>query len=105
MLSFIVAQRTRELGLRMALGASRSNVLQLVLRRGLMLACAGVAVGALSSIFATRLIVGALFKVAPLDPFVFASVTLVLVFVSAAAALVPALRAANLDPMRTLREQ
>ena len=104
-LSYIVAERTRELGLRMALGASRSNVLRLVLRCGLTLACIGIGIGALTSIFATRLITDSLFKVAPLDRSVFLTVTLVLIFVSLTAALAPALRAANVDPMRTLRDQ
>jgi ABC-type antimicrobial peptide transport system permease subunit len=104
-LSYIVAERTRELGLRMALGASRSDVLQLVLRRGLTLACVGIGVGAFASFFVTRIITDTLFRVAPLDRSVFLIVTLVLMVVSMTAALVPALRAANVNPMRTLREQ
>ena len=104
-LSYIVAERTRELGLRMALGASRSNVLRLVLRRGLILACVGIALGAMASIFAANLIQDVLYKVKPLDGSVFLTVTAVLLFVSTVAALLPALRAANVDPMRTLRDQ
>jgi len=104
-LSYIVAERTRELGLRMALGASRSNVLQLVLRRGLVLACVGIALGALASIFAAHLIRDVLYEVKPLDGSVFLSVTAVLMAVSTVAALIPALRAASVDPMRTLRDQ
>lgn len=104
-LSYIVVQRTRELGLRMALGASRSNILRLVLLRGLMLASIGIGIGALASIFATRLITNMLFRVAPLDRPVFLTVTLVLILVSMIAALAPALRAVTVDPMRTLREQ
>jgi ABC-type antimicrobial peptide transport system permease subunit len=104
-LSYIVAERTRELGLRMALGASRSDILRLVLRRGLILSCLGIGVGGLASIFATKLIADTLFKVEPLDRSVFLTVTIVLIFVSTMAALVPALRAAHVDPMRTLREQ
>jgi putative ABC transport system permease protein len=104
-LSYIVAERLRELGLRMALGASRTDILQLVLRRALILACLGIGVGALASIFATRFIAVALFKVEPLDRLVFLIVTLVLLSVSMMAGLAPALRAANVDPMRTLREQ
>jgi predicted permease len=105
LLSYIVAERTRELGLRMALGASQSDVLQLVLRRGLTLACVGIGVGAFASFFVTRIITFTLFRVAPLDHSVFLIVTLVLMVVSMTAALVPALRAANVNPMRTLREQ
>jgi putative ABC transport system permease protein len=104
-LSYIVAERMRELGLRMALGASRSDILRLVLQRALMLASLGIVMGAVASIFATRLIADILFRVAPLDWPVFLTVTLVLMLVSMIAAVVPALRAANLDPMRTLREQ
>ncbi|HEY6370383.1 MAG TPA: ABC transporter permease [Candidatus Sulfotelmatobacter sp.] len=104
-LSYVVSERTRELGLRIALGASRSEILGLVLRRALTLASLGIGIGVLASIFASGLITGTLFKVAPLDRAVFAIVTLGLLFVSIIAALAPALRAANLDPMRTLREQ
>ncbi len=82
-LSCIVAERTRELGLRMALGASRSRVLRLVLRRGLTLAGLGIGSGALISVFSTRLMMGTLFKVAPLDRSVYAIVTLSLILVSA----------------------
>ncbi len=104
-LSYVVSERTRELGLRIALGASRSEILGLVLRRALILASLGIGIGMLTSIFATRLITDTLFKVVPLDRSVFLTVTLVLIFVSMLAALAPALRAANVDPMRTLREQ
>jgi len=104
-LSYIVAERIRELGLRMALGASRSDILRLVLQRALTLACLGIAAGSLCSYFAGRLITDILFNVAPLDRSVFLTVTLVLMFVSLMAALAPALRAANVDPVQTLREQ
>jgi putative ABC transport system permease protein len=104
-LSYIVAERIRELGLRMALGASRSNILQLVLRRGLILAFIGTVLGALASVFVGNLIRDVLYEVKPLDGSVFLIVTAVLLLVSALAALIPAFRAANVDPMRTLREQ
>jgi len=104
-LSYIVAERIRELGLRMALGASRFHILQLVLRRGLVLACIGTALGALASLFAANLIQDVLYEVKPLDGSVFLIVAAVLLFVSTVAALIPALRAANVDPMRTLRAQ
>jgi putative ABC transport system permease protein len=104
-LSYIVAERTRELGLRIALGASRSAILQLVLRRASILACLGIGSGALGSIFAARVIADSLFRVEPLDRSVFLTATLALTFVSLIAALAPALRAARVDPMRTLREQ
>ena len=104
-LSYIVAERIRELGLRMALGASRSNILQLVLRRGLILALIGTVVGGLASVFVGNWIQDVLYEVKPLDGSVFLIVTAVLLMVSALAALIPALRAASVDPMRTLREQ
>jgi len=103
-LSYVVAERIRELGLRMALGASRSDILRLVMRRALLLACLGTVIGAATSLFATRLVTDILFRVAPLDRPVFAVVAMLLILVSMAAALAPALRAANVDPMRTLRE-
>ena len=104
-LSYIVAERKRELGLRMALGASRSHVLQLVLRRGLVLACVGTTLGALASVFAATLIQDVLYEVKPLDGSVFLTVAAVLLFVSTVAALIPAFRAARVDPMQTLRDQ
>jgi ABC-type antimicrobial peptide transport system permease subunit len=104
-LSYVVSQRVRELGLRMAFGASRSHILRIVLRRALILACLGTGVGAIASVFASRLIRDTLFQVAPLDRSVFLGVTFLLIFVSMIAALAPALRAASVDPMRTLREQ
>jgi putative ABC transport system permease protein len=104
-LSFVVADRTHELGLRMALGADRSDILRLVLQRGMALACVGIGVGLLISLFATELVSAMLFNIGRLDRTVFLAVTLTLLAVTIAAALVPALRAAHLDPMRTLREQ
>ena len=104
-LSYIVSERTRELGLRIALGASRFDILGLVLWRAAILACLGIGIGVVASIFGSRLIADTLFRVAPLDRSVFLVVTLVLTLVSLIAALVPALRAANVDPMQTLREQ
>jgi putative ABC transport system permease protein len=104
-LSYVVSERIRELGLRMALGASRSDILGLVLLRALLLACLGIGIGAGASIFTTRLISDTLFNVVPLDQSVFLTVTVVLGVVSIVAAIAPALRAANVDPMRALREQ
>ncbi len=104
-LSYIVSERVRELGLRMALGASRSDVLAIVLRRALLLACLGIGAGALASTFATKLVGEFLFQVTPLDRSGFLLVTLVLALGSRIAARGPALRAANIDPMRTLRDE
>jgi predicted permease len=104
-LSYVVSERTRELGLRIALGASRSDILGLVLRRALILAALGIGIGASVSIFAARVITDTLFNVKPLDQSVFLTVTLVLASVSLIAALAPAMRAARVDPIRTLRDQ
>jgi len=103
-LSFVVADRTHELGLRMALGADRTDILRLVLEHGLLLASTGIGLGILASLLATRFIADLLFNVARLSWVVFAAVTLTLFLVSMVAALVPAMRAAHLDPMRTLRD-
>jgi putative ABC transport system permease protein len=104
-LSYAVVERTRELGLRMALGASRSDLLRFVLRRGLSLALAGIAGGCLMSFYASRLVTELLFKVEPLDAAVFSTVTLALILVSVVSTLVPALRAASIEPIRCLRRE
>ncbi len=104
-LSYMVAQRTPELGLRIALGAPRGNVLRLMLYRGLRLAGIGLALGLLLSVGLTRFMTGLLFGVKPLDGGTFASTTLILLAVSLLASLVPAWRAALLDPNDTLRRQ
>lgn len=103
-LSYIVAERMRELGLRIAVGASRSDILAMVLQRALVLSCIGIVTGAVVSVLGAKLLTHALFQVTPLDRSVFLAVTVALVLVSIASALAPAVRAANVDPMRTLRE-
>jgi len=104
-LSYMVAQRTLEIGLRLALGAQRDRVLGLILRRGLTLALTGLAIGLVASMLLTRFLQDMLFGVQRFDPMTFAGVSLVLLLVSLIASSVPAMRAARLDPMRTLREQ
>ncbi len=104
-LSYIVAERSRELGLRMALGASRSGILQLVVSRAFTLSAFGIVGGILTSIVAARLVASSLFQVEPLDRSVFLIASVTMMLVSMIAAIVPALRAANIDPMRSLREQ
>jgi putative ABC transport system permease protein len=98
-----VAQRTREFGIRLALGADPRRVLRLVLGQGLRLAVIGVTIGVAAAAFATRLLVGSLYGVAPLDPATFAAVAFTLLFVAAAASFVPARRATRVDPIRALR--
>jgi predicted permease len=104
-LSYMVAQRTLEIGLRLALGAQREDVLGLILRRGLILAVTGLAIGIFVSLLLTRFIAEMLYGVRPFDPLTFVGVSLVLLLVSLIASSAPAYRAARLDPMRTLREQ
>jgi predicted permease len=104
-LSYMVAQRTLEIGLRLALGAQREDVLGLVLRRGLILAGTGLAIGIFVSLLLTQFMAGMLYGVKQFDPLTFVGVSAVLLLVSAAASSLPAYRAARLDPMRTLREQ
>jgi ABC-type antimicrobial peptide transport system permease subunit len=102
-ISYIAAQRTTEIGVRIALGAQRNQVLTLILRDGLRPAFLGLVLGLVASAGVTRWIQSMLYQTHPLDPEVFAVVALMLVIVSAAACLVPAWRAAQLDPVSALR--
>ena len=104
-LSYMVAQRTSEMGLRMALGAQRGDVLKLILRRGLVLAGIGLAVGLAASAMLTRLIASQIYGVHAFDPVTYVAVTALLVAISLLASVAPAWRAARVDPMKTLREQ
>jgi len=104
-MSYAVSQSTRELGLRMALGAGASNLLRLVLSRGLALTGAGVLLGAATALLLTRLLGNLLYKVSPRDPVAFGCAFAVMALVSVAACLLPAWRAARTDPMRALRTE
>jgi predicted permease len=99
-----VQQRSKEIGLRMALGASRRSVLRLILRHGLGLAAAGLAIGLAGAAAATRLLATMLFEVQPVDVHVYVGVAMLLGVVALAAGYFPARRAAALDPMAVLRE-
>lgn len=88
-----------------ALGAQRGDVLGLILRRGVALAATGLAIGIAASLLLTRFMTGMLYGVRPFDLLTFAGVSVVLLLVSLIASMVPAYRAARLDPMNTLREQ
>ena len=104
-LSYIVAQRTAEIGIRIALGAQRERVLSLVLLDGLRPAFFGLALGVAASAGAAHLIRSMLYGVSPLDPAVFVSVIAMLSLVAAAACLIPAWRASRMDPMVALRAE
>ena len=104
-MAYIVAERMRELALRMAFGGSRSHILGIVLRRALTLSVLGILAGGAASLLGKKLVDGFLFQVQPLDLSTFVTVTLTLLLVSIVAALPPAIRAASVSPMRTLREQ
>lgn len=102
LMAYAVRQRTVEIGIRMAVGASRASVIAMVLRRGMLLAAAGSALGILGAFGATRLIRSWLYGVTPTDAVTFAAVPLLLLAVAAAACLVPAWRAARVDPVRAV---
>jgi putative ABC transport system permease protein len=102
-LSASVTERTREIGVRLALGAQRRDVLFLILRQGLTLTVVGVSIGLLASWAVTRLLTKLLYGVSATDPFVFAGVAFLLVVVAVLACYVPARRAMKVDPLNVLR--
>lgn len=102
-ISFLVSERTHEIGIRLALGAKRGNILKMVLRQGLELAVAGAAVGLVGALIVSHLMAGLLYGVAPTDPLTFLGVTFVLTVVALAACYIPAIRAMRIDPLVALR--
>jgi predicted permease len=102
-LSYAVTLRTRELGVRVALGARRADLVRMVLREGLALTIGGLAAGVILALGVTRLMSGLLFGVTPLDPTAHAAAAAILIAVAAGACLLPALRAASTDPAVALR--
>ena len=104
-LAYAVVQRTREIGIRMALGAQRAQVLALVLRHGLILTAIGIAAGLAGAAAGTRLLQGMLFGITPLDPLTFGAVSLLFGLVATVASYLPARRATTVDPMVALRSE
>ena len=105
LLSYEVARRTRELGIRMALGAQRRELMRLVVRRGLLLALAGAVIGTGAAMGVTRLMSAMLYNVRPYDPATLAGVCILLVLVALVASSIPARRAIRIDPMVALRDE
>jgi putative ABC transport system permease protein len=104
-MSYTVAQHTREIGIRMALGAQPHTILKLIVGRGLVLVSAGAAVGVLASFVLTRFIENMLFGVTPTDPLTFVAIVALLGLVALLACLIPAQRAMRVDPIVVLRHQ
>jgi putative ABC transport system permease protein len=102
-LAFSVNQRTQEIGIRMALGASRGAVLRMILRQGLTLVLIGLAGGTAAALFLVRLMKQVLYGVSPTDPLTFLAVAAVLLAVAAVACLLPARRATIVNPITALR--
>jgi predicted permease len=104
-IAFLVTQRTQEIGVRMALGAGRTDILRLVMRRSLRLIVAGVAAGLIAATASSRLLASMLFEIGPRDPATFTAVTLLLVAVAIAATVFPARAASKVDPAVALRSE
>jgi putative ABC transport system permease protein len=104
-ISYVVSERSHEIGIRLALGAQRGKILEMVLGQGLGLALGGAAVGLLGALITSHLMAGLLFGVRPTDPLTFVGVTLVLTVVALAACYIPARRAMRVDPLVALRNE
>jgi predicted permease len=104
-MSFYVAQRTRDIGIRMALGARRTDVLKSVITQSLTLVLTGITIGLAASLASTRVISGLLFNISPTDPLAYSAIGLLLAVVGLTASSLPALRASKVDPMIVLRHE
>ncbi|MFN8582800.1 MAG: FtsX-like permease family protein [Gemmatimonadaceae bacterium] len=102
-MSFAVVQRTREIGIRMALGADRSGVLHLVIREGVVMAAIGTAIGLVAALVLSRVLTAFLFDVRPTDPVTYIGIVLLLAIVAALASWIPARRASRVNPVTALR--
>jgi putative ABC transport system permease protein len=103
--SYAASRRTREMGLRLAVGASRSSLILTVMRQGMRPALAGIGIGLASALLLARLLETLLFGVTPFDPASYAATSLLLLFVAAIACYIPARRASGIDPLAALREE
>jgi ABC-type antimicrobial peptide transport system permease subunit len=102
-MAYLVTQGTREIGIRISLGATQRNILSLVVRHGLALAVSGVTIGLATAFLLTRLIQSLLFGVQATDPITFAAIPLMLLLIALLASYIPAHRATRIDPMVSLR--
>ena len=102
-ISYLVNEQTREIAIRLALGAQRAKILKLVLGQGLALAIAGAGLGLVGALILSHLMASLLYGVSPIDPPTFVTVTVVLTAVALAASYIPALRAMRIDPLTALR--
>jgi ABC-type antimicrobial peptide transport system permease subunit len=102
-IAYSVSQRARELGIRIAIGAQRGDILGLILREGLTTAGVGIVLGLIGALLVTRLLKGMRFGVSATNPFIFGINALILMAVELAACLIPARRASRIDPMEALR--
>lgn len=104
-ISFIVDQRTREIGIRLALGAQRANILKTVLREGMGLALSGAAIGVAAALIASRWMAGQLYGVRATDPITFLAVATLLIGIALLACCIPAWRAMHVNPLTALRHE
>jgi predicted permease len=102
-ISYIVSQRTREIGVRMALGAQRADVSRMILRQGILVSMVGILLGVIGTLALTRTVSALLYEVSSTDPITIAAVSLLLLSVTALASYIPARRAATVDPVQALR--
>ena len=105
MISFVVTQRTREIGIRVALGATASHVARAVVARGFLLSVEGMAIGLIAAVWGARLLSSALYAVSVVDPLSYGVTTVLLLVISVAACLVPMRRAVAIDPAITMRAE
>ena len=103
-ISLLVSERTQEMGIRLALGADRPTILKLVLGQGMMLTAIGLSAGLAGAVILTRTLSGLVYGVGTLDPMTFFAVPALLAVIALAACLIPARRAASVDPISTLRQ-